>query len=343
MTATIISPFHRNLSHLARSLPAACRSMPDAEVIVAADGAIDDCHPLAATWGARVVEIPGPAGPAVARNRAAATAHGDILVFVDADVVVSPDAVPGLCRVLEHEPDLAGVFGAYDESPAEQNFISQYRNLSHSYIHQIGSPDAATFWGGLGAIRATVFRELGGFDETFDRPSIEDVELGCRATRAGYRLRLDHRLRGCHLKRWTLWGGLATDVTARGIPWAQMIQKFHTLRNDLNTRTELRLSVVLAYVFLLAVGALVFTPWAAIGAAASLLALVVINYRYYRWFARVRDVGFALRVIPVHLLHHLANGVSFVVGTALFVAGRMGIRIRGAIPAAVWPAGRDIP
>src|SRR6185295_6336097 len=115
----------------------------------------------------------------------------------------------------------------------------------HSYIHQIGSPEAATFWAGLGAMRANVFRELGGFDEHFARPSIEDVELGCRATQAGYRLRLDPRFRGCHLKRWTLWGGLATDVTARGIPWAQLIQKFRWLRNDLNTRTELRLSVVL--------------------------------------------------------------------------------------------------
>ena len=335
-SSSVVIPFHSNLRHLELSLGAARQSMPDAEIIVAADGARQDCRPLADSYRAKVVEIPGPSGPASARNRAAAVASGDVLMFVDADVVVAPDALPGMLAMLERHPDLAGVFGAYDDAPPEQNFMSQYRNLSHSYIHQTGVREAATFWAGLGAIRAGAFHTVGGFDERFRRPSVEDIELGYRLTRAGYRLRLAPEFRGTHYKRWTVAGSIAIDIAARGIPWAQLLQKFQTLSNDLNTRVELRLSVALAYLMLAFLAGMIVTPWAGLGLLASFAALVVVNYPYSRWFARQRGLWFAVRVVPAHILHHLCNGVSFVVGTALFLAGRAGIVLPGAIPPAFW-------
>ena len=335
-SASVIIPFHSNLKHLELSLAAARRSMPEVEIILAADAPREDYRPLAESFGAKVVEIDGPSGPACARNRAAGVAGGDVFMFVDADVVVAPDALPGMLKVLERDPDLAAVFGAYDDNPPEQNFMSQYRNLSHSYVHRTGVREAVTFWAGLGAVRAEAFRAVGGFDERFRRPSVEDIELGYRLTRAGYRLRLAPEFLGTHHKRWTLLGSVAIDIAARGIPWAQLLQKFQTLSNDLNTRVELRLSVGLAYLTLAFLAGMILTPWAGLGALASIMALIALNYRYYRWFATQRGAWFALRVVPAHLLHHLCNGVSFTIGTALFWASRAGIVLPGAIPRAFW-------
>src|SRR5690606_27092762 len=90
MRVNIDIPFHSDLAQLRQSLPAARLSRPDAEIIVAADGAREDCRSLAQEWGASVISIDGPAGPAVARNRAAAAATGTVLVFIDADVVAAP-------------------------------------------------------------------------------------------------------------------------------------------------------------------------------------------------------------------------------------------------------------
>jgi GT2 family glycosyltransferase len=336
VNATIIIPFHKDLSQLAQSLPAARRSLPDAEIIVAADGAADDCRPLAAASDARVIEVPGPSGPAAARNRAAAAANGEILCFVDSDVVVDPDALSGMYRLLDNEADIAGVFGAYDLTPALPNFMSQYKNLSHAYTHETGNRDAATFWAGLGAVRTKAFRRVGGFDERFTRPSVEDIDLGYRLRRAGYRLRLDPRIRGKHLKRWTVLNSIEIDIRARGIPWTQLIHRFGALANDLNTRVELRLSVVLSCLLVASIAAWALTPIAAAVTLAILMALVGLNFQYYRWFAQQRGLMFALRVVPAHILHHLCNGVSFVAGTSLYLFGRLGLSLPGALPAGEW-------
>jgi len=334
---TVIVPFHRNLEQLRASLTAIRTSAPDAELIVAADGAQDDCRQTAADHGATVVVVPGPSGPATARNRAAALASGDILVFVDTDVVVAPDAIEGLARLLDTEPGVAGVFGSYDDRPADPAFMSQFKNLIHAYVHETASRRAVTFWAGLGAVRTQVFREVGGFDERFSRPSVEDIDLGYRVTQAGYALRLDPSFQGTHLKRWTLWNCIVTDVQARGVPWTQLILRYRAPTDVLNTSVALRLSVVCSYLVVLSALAVLVTPLALVSLMVSLAALVALNVDCYRWFARKRGLAFAARVVPVHLIHHLCNGVSFVAGTALHIATRRGLRLPGALPAAPWP------
>lgn len=343
LLATVIIPFHQNLTQLGQSLRAARSSMPDAEIIVAADGARDDCRPLAAECGARVVEIDGPAGPATARNRAADVATGDLLFFVDTDVVVAGDALPGMHRLLEERPDVAGVFGAYDLHPPEPNFMSQFKNLSHAYVHQVGAGEASTFWAGLGAIRASVFRGVGGYDERFGRPSIEDIDLGVRIVSQGHVLMLDPRFRGTHLKRWTLRSAVMTDLTARGIPWTQLIHRSGAPKNRLNLSNALRYSVVTAYLLLGGLLLMPLTRWGGLLAGMAVLGLVALNAPYYAWLARQRGAGFAVTGIAAHWVHHLGNGLSFVVGTCLSVASRLGWRLPGALPLSVWDASSTSP
>jgi glycosyltransferase involved in cell wall biosynthesis len=334
---TVIVPFHQNLGQLQLCLSAIRESDSEIELIVAADGAVDDCRQIAAAYRAAVVEIPGPLGPAAARNRAAASAHGNVLIFVDSDVVVAPGAIQKLCAVLESCREVAGVFGAYDEAPAETNFSSRYRNLSHSYVHQQASAKAFTFWSGLGAMRTEAFFATRGFDERFRRPSIEDIELGYRLCQAGYELRVEPAARGRHLKRWTFWSGVVTDVRDRGVPWMQLILRSGRLANDLNLTRALRLSVVLSYLLLAALLASAFAPASALVALGSLAALVGINRDYYRWFYRREGLLFTGRAVISHVVHHLCNGVSVVVGTVLSFATRLGVRLpSSSLPLEPW-------
>src|SRR5579864_8703318 len=62
-----------------------------------------------------VVDDPAIKHPALARNVGARDATGDVVVFVDADVTVHPDAFQRIRRAFMEDPGLAALFGSYDD------------------------------------------------------------------------------------------------------------------------------------------------------------------------------------------------------------------------------------
>jgi GT2 family glycosyltransferase len=314
MRVSIIVPVYENSQELSKCLAGLKRSaLPDTEIIVVDDASTDDSLSVAARMGAHVLQLTKNSGPAAARNYGARQASGDLLFFVDADVVLAPDALGRVEKAFREQPDLSAVFGSYDAHPKAAGVISQYRNLLHHFVHQNGNSEASTFWAGCGAIRRSVFEEIGGFDEKrFPHPSIEDIELGYRLRRAGYRILLDKSLQGTHLKQWTLLSFVRTDVVYRAIPWSRLILETKNLPNDLNLKWDQRASfilVLLACVFL-ALG-MFHTGFIALSATAF-LGVLVLNRRMYVFFFRQRGLFFALACVPLHILYYLYSGLSYI-------------------------------
>src|SRR5687767_14377667 len=132
-------------------------SLPASEIIVVDDCSTDNSAEISQQLGATVLRMPSQSGPGGARNLGAQNSRNEILFFVDCDVVVRSDSVQRVADVFLKDPDLAAVFGSYDDEPAEENFISQYKNLFHHFVHQQSSIEANTFWAGCGAIRRDKF------------------------------------------------------------------------------------------------------------------------------------------------------------------------------------------
>ena len=252
-------------------------------------------------------------GPAGARNLGAKKAGGDVLFFVDADVVVKPATVERIVASFTQDPDLAAVFGSYDAEPAEKNFISQYKNLFHRFVHQHARTEAATFWAGCGAVRRDVFLALDGFDEErYSRPAIEDIEFGYRMRLKGHRILLDKQLEGKHLKRWTLKSMLHADIFCRAIPWSTLILENQEILNDLNLRTSDRLSAGLLAVSLFLVPFAIIKPLLFLLITALLLLILIVNYKLYGFFLTHRGLTFAIRAFPLHLLYYFYSSATFV-------------------------------
>ena len=325
ITVSVVVPAYNSASHLAQCL-SALRAAADLEVelIVVDDASTEDLSAAAAWYGAQILRLAENRGPAAARNHGARQARGRILFFVDADVVVAEDAIQRVQATLDSRSEFAAVFGSYDSAPAAPELVSQYRNLLHHFVHQNGRTEAATFWAGCGAVRRGAFKHVGGFDEQrFRRPSIEDVELGYRLRRAGYRIFLDKSLQATHLKRWTLWSVIRTDLVYRAIPWSRLILECGAVVDDLNLQGSQRAALALtglAGLFLLA------SPLRAelvIPAFACVTGEIFINRHLYAFFRRTRGTLFAAACVLLHLLYYVCCGLGY-----LYVRVRSILRIR---------------
>ncbi|HSW50893.1 MAG TPA: glycosyltransferase family A protein [Bryobacteraceae bacterium] len=288
MSVSVIIPVYNSAAHLKTCLSHLAQwPAGPLELIVVDDGSTDGSAEVARSFNAVVLSTGGRKGPARARNIGARAARGEILLFIDSDVCVHPDTLERVREDFRRHPELDALIGSYDSSPQSPDFISQYKNLMHSYVHQRGRLEACTFWSGCGAIRRQVFLEHAGFDESYGRPAIEDIELGYRLRQAGRNMVLDKDLQVTHLKKWTFWSLLKTDVLDRGIPWTELILRDHYMPNDLNLELSQRVSVALAFLLVgLALAAAVL--WNGLFLTPVLALLVFLLAAYWLEFASGR-------------------------------------------------------
>jgi hypothetical protein len=69
------------------------------------------------------------------------------------------------------------------------------------------------------------------------RLAVEYVPVGTNPqTRPSRLMRCIKRMQVTHLKHWTLWSIIKTDVRDRGVPWTELMLREGSVPNDLNTK-----------------------------------------------------------------------------------------------------------
>jgi GT2 family glycosyltransferase len=317
---SVVVPVHNGPSTLERCLSAiTAQLVPDDELIVVDDGSTDDVRTVAVRCHAALIRLEHPSGPAAARNRGAERATRPALLFVDADVVLQPDAIQR-GRAKLGDPSIDGVIGSYDDSPESRTLVSQFKNLAHHFFHQSAGGRVKSFWSGCGFIRRDVFQAAGGFDESrFARPSIEDVELGWRIADLGGQIVLDPQIQGTHLKRWTLWSLIKTDVFHRAAPWVRWSLERRRLGGaELNASRLQQLALVMA-VLLVTTGALAVSSRTALGAFAVLVVLAcAVNRPLFQLFWRQGGVRLLVAGFLLQQLYYMCALTGLVIGVMRF-------------------------
>src|SRR5206468_10243781 len=91
---SVVMPVYNAESTLAECLTRLCNSsFGDFEIVLVDDGSTDQSRAIAANFPLRIVPTAGRVGPAAARNLGARAAQGELLFFIDSDVMVRPDTV----------------------------------------------------------------------------------------------------------------------------------------------------------------------------------------------------------------------------------------------------------
>lgn len=310
---SVIIPVYNGSQTIKRCLESVFKaSYPLFECITVDDHSNDKTIQIAQSFDVKIVKLDRQYGAAYARNRGAETAKGDILLFIDADVTIYPDCIEKVVESFHKNPGISALFGTYDDKPDKQNFLSQYKNLFHHYIHQTSNVEASTFWTACGAIKKDVFFEVGKFNEKVRM--MEDIELGYRLKARNYKIHLDKGLVVKHLKHYSFTNLLRSDLFDRAIPWTLLMLNSRQHEHDLNLKWQHRISAIIV-IFMLVFAALVFSSLLFIAAVPMLFILFyMLNLDFYRFYIKKRGIVFTLKVIPFHMFYYLYSTIGFLIG-----------------------------
>ncbi len=159
-------------------------AVDDTEVIIVDDCSTDDTVEIARRYATRVILMSENGGPARARNKGVDAARGDIIFFLDSDVVVLDGTIEEVKRCFERDPSLNCVIGVCSTEPLNNGFVPRYMAM-FEYIHLLGTPDnrVSVFAPRCGAIKKDLFQKIGGYDEAYRGADVEDFELARRINR----------------------------------------------------------------------------------------------------------------------------------------------------------------
>ena len=314
LAVSVVVPSHNSVSTLRTAL-AGIRASELArelyEVIVVDDASSDSSPSVAARYADKVVRLTGgPWGAAYARNRGAELARGEIVVFVNPDVLIEPDAISTVLEMFA-EAQVVAVAGSRDETSGAANIVTEYWNLLLRFGERRYAGGAGDLASGFSAVRRATLIEAGMYDEwRFGIGCLEGIELAQRLHRAARKVPISRELQVVHLKRWTV-RSVCREVWNRGRVLARSLDYTRT-RLAVPSEVVFTLSsampaALLVITLVTLAGAFYPSPSGLVKAMAVAAGVLVANLSLYRFYAKARGLAFAISVVPLHLV---SQGIS---------------------------------
>ena len=330
MKLSIIIPVRDRSDSLKRCLESLKESkFRKFEVIVVDDCSQKDCSEMVRKYGYKAVRLDKRSGSWYARNKGAELAEGDILLFLDGDMVLQSDTLNKIHNFFSsnHYAALSGICGG---GKIQGNLATQYKNLWMHYSYLRSPENFDWFISGVGAVKREIFFDLKGFDTTFEtKTGGGDLEFGTRLKEAGQEIFLDKELQADHLKQHTLFSLIHNDYN-RSKGWFKLILGKKMVRDIVR---KLRIAniypgfIISVFVAFLLLVSLFLSLWSSKFLLMTMvfgLIYLSVNYPLFRFLQKRGGVKFLLKAIPLSIVDHLVSGIGVMVGGLGYLFSRRG-------------------
>ena len=296
-------------------------SFHDIEVIVVDDGSEDDITAICRRYRCTVLrQSANRMGVGAARQYGLDASRSPYVFFTDADVCLAYDAIAQGVQFLETAPRLAAAVGSYSTDCGQDNLLSRYKQFLLHQLHQDASGKTCILTGCCSIVRRNMVVEAGGF-ATSGRFALilEDAELGLRMTGMGHQIALLPSMQASHLKRYTFWRLVKSDLLGRAAPWTVLMWTHRKMTYGLTNRWQDPVAAACVCLFPLAACIAVLRPLATV-----LLALWLTSIWHCVAFL-CRRLGWRRLplVLALRWIDYLVSIVGLMIGTVMFLFDRI--------------------
>ena len=199
MKISIVIPVYNSSSTLKECLDSIFSStFKDYEVIVVSGNSTDDSIKIAKQFQIKIIELPENKGPALARNKGFQVAQGDIILFLDSDVIINKNSLSLIIDKFSLA-EVNAIQGIYSHEPNYKYLATQfYQSYLCYYVWPENKKYATTLVTGCFAIRKEIFNKFGGFDVNIENASCEDEKFGYSLIEKGYKILILRDLQVVH-------------------------------------------------------------------------------------------------------------------------------------------------
>ena len=326
MKISIIIPAYNSSLTLKECLEAIFNSnFKNFEVIVISDNSTDNSVSIAKQYQCKIIELSENKGPAFARNEGAKISEGDILLFVDSDVIIKKDALNYLSeKFLQNEID--AIQGIYSHEPTYKSIITQYQ-MSYNcyYIWPENKKYASTLSTCCLAIRKKIFLNLKGFNVNFKRPSAEDEEFGYFLIDKGYKILILRELNVEHRVNYNI----RHFIKKKFYTYIDVMKEYHRNKTYVKKIKQTNYSkvlggiVILGLIILTAIGTIIFLNKTILYIFLTLnIAFLLLHAGFMRFVGRTKGLTKAFGVVAVCYIDTFLMLVGLLYGSLSYFFGK---------------------
>ena len=321
VTVSVIVPVYDLRSEAFRLCHASHRdqTFDDYELIIIDNGSRDMDLGVVDDDRLRYFRFDENTGAANGRNKGASLARGELLLFVDADIRLPPNAIDELVDEYRRRPCDA-LMAVHQGEAYYKNFPSVFKHAYLSYfLGNLAGPVCFLDTSCL-LMRRETWERHGGFKRL---PTLEDYDMGKRMTAAGATILTTHRVKIEHMRHYSHRELLATDF-ARAVMKMRLMCAYRGTQGGTSGEVmpEYRYGVPICMLGVLLPISGVLGWSLALLPVIVLGGLYLVNRRFMSHFQRLSGGRFRGRFLPFLALDMLAVGVGATYGLLLHLLDR---------------------